>query len=88
MTVRNYGSHTDDELRRALTCSTLDLDAMLEALKRFAAQEGQDADEIAELEARVERLESELYSSEQEISELVNERDKLQDELDDLKAIS
>lgn len=88
MTVRNYGSHTDDELRRALACSTLDLDVMLEAIKRFVAQEGQDATEISELEGRVDQLESELYSSEQEISELVNERDKLQDELDDLKAIS
>lgn len=86
MTVRNYGSHTDDELRRAADCSPLDLDAMLEVIKRFVAQEGQDVDEIAELEARNKELESQVSDLEDEVSELEKERDALQDEVDDLKA--
>jgi hypothetical protein len=47
MTIRNYGSYDDAELRRALGADPDDIDAVIEAAKRFAAQgePGEDEDE-------------------------------------------
>jgi len=39
MAIRNYGSHSDEELRRALGAKPDDIDAVGEAAKRFAAQD-------------------------------------------------
>jgi hypothetical protein len=41
----NYGSWSDDELRRALNADPKDVDAILESAERFRKQENSDADE-------------------------------------------
>jgi hypothetical protein len=38
MTVRNYASYTDTELRRAAYASDEDIDAVLECARRFVQQ--------------------------------------------------
>lgn len=93
MTTRNYGSHTDDELRRAADCSPLDLDAMLEVIKRFVAQEAvideeiEERDsEIEELKAEIAGLENDVSELEYEVTELETERDALQDTVNELQA--
>jgi hypothetical protein len=41
----NYGSWSDDELRRALNADPEDVDAILECAERFRKQKNSDADE-------------------------------------------
>lgn len=65
MTIRNYGSYDDDALRRALGADPDDIDAVIEAAKRFERVAKTDA-EFEELEEKIDELQGKLQEANDE----------------------
>jgi peptidoglycan hydrolase CwlO-like protein len=81
----NYGSWTDEELRRALGTNPDDADATAEAGRRFTTVDEPDQNEIDELNRQIESLESENDDLRGSLRETQEDCDALEAELNELK---
>ena len=81
MTIRNYGSYDDDALRRVLGADPDDIDAVIEAAKRFERVAKTDAViEAAKRFERVAKTDAEFEELEEKIDELEGKLQEANDE--------
>jgi len=88
----NYARWNDDELRRVLGANPKDIDAVIEAARRFEVNEYPTADELEKADDKVRELEAALEGAqqsakewEQDFEEEQQRNMQLQDQIDTLQ---